>query len=558
MTASNSQFRDEWLSAYYDGESTPAERAEVERRLTADESARHDLEADARLSALLAELPRERLSADFSRAVLSRIERELLLAPASDDGPRPRRKRRIAAGLIALSTAMATAAAIVVLVNVLGVDPAAPDASGVAKVDPRNEGDGLADTRDTLRQRGLRSPDALMRGDEKAGGQKALPDAQAATGVAETVPADQDDTYEARSRANAIAEREAREAMEAGTKAELAESLDELSLQHARVGDVVRYARPSADGVAVVELTVVDVEDAVGALRVLLVPMTEADDRSPPLASSQPAAEGVADAKDRSAGAAAPPREEARLRAIDPASNAAPNGLVAVYVESSGEQLASALLELKRRGILERPTLQPRVEPDQVEVAWLDSPEDEVLRRKQRRPLSLAAAVALAREADPSGAAAPTARDRIEPSPPAQLEQAPTPAARGSASAGGEASTPSRARRGPERAESGSRGRFTDPDAPSEGTIAKRQRPAGGRSLQLLFNARPESLRLDRAAAAAPAPAPQGADAAAKALEPRELAPSDSRPAEAVLADNAVRVIFVFKVDPPTAAGPEQ
>ena len=71
---SNDEFDDELLSAYVDGELTPAERAAVEARLGSDAGARKLVEELRELSGALRAMPRQRLPRDLRAGVLAETE----------------------------------------------------------------------------------------------------------------------------------------------------------------------------------------------------------------------------------------------------------------------------------------------------------------------------------------------------------------------------------------------------------------------------------------------------------------------------------------------------
>jgi hypothetical protein len=66
----NPQVPDELISAYFDGEASPVERAEVERLLTGNDDARRALNETAQLSALLHSFPREAAPVELAANVL--------------------------------------------------------------------------------------------------------------------------------------------------------------------------------------------------------------------------------------------------------------------------------------------------------------------------------------------------------------------------------------------------------------------------------------------------------------------------------------------------------
>ncbi len=72
----------ERLSAYLDGELSPAERAEIERWLERDAEARSLFNELRQVASIVAALPRERAPADMADAVVARCERAALLGEA--------------------------------------------------------------------------------------------------------------------------------------------------------------------------------------------------------------------------------------------------------------------------------------------------------------------------------------------------------------------------------------------------------------------------------------------------------------------------------------------
>ncbi|MGH3449450.1 MAG: anti-sigma factor family protein, partial [Haloechinothrix sp.] len=106
---------DDLLSAYFDGETTPDERAEAERRLHASTDARRELNEIGEVSQLLRSLPHEGLPRDFAAQVLARAEREMLLAaPAPPEaivrtGLKRRRARWFALGSLVATAALVLA-----------------------------------------------------------------------------------------------------------------------------------------------------------------------------------------------------------------------------------------------------------------------------------------------------------------------------------------------------------------------------------------------------------------------------------------------------------------
>ena len=100
---------DNLLSAFHDGEMTPAERAAVEQRMAASADARCELSEFKQISALLKELPRDRLPSEFPQQVLQAIEREMLIpsqpVDPTDAARTPSSRRWIGAAAVLASAA---------------------------------------------------------------------------------------------------------------------------------------------------------------------------------------------------------------------------------------------------------------------------------------------------------------------------------------------------------------------------------------------------------------------------------------------------------------------
>lgn len=82
---------EELISALYDGELSPEERAAVERRLAESPDAARQLREFEQLSELLRDMPQVSLPAEFSGLVLKQAEREMLIPRLRGTAPVPRR-----------------------------------------------------------------------------------------------------------------------------------------------------------------------------------------------------------------------------------------------------------------------------------------------------------------------------------------------------------------------------------------------------------------------------------------------------------------------------------
>ncbi len=113
----------ERLSAAYDGEATPSERAEVDRWLAESSAAGEVWDDFGQVSQRLRDLPTASLPADFTDSVLSRI--------SSSPSPNPVPPERFARRWLFPLTAFASAAVVLVLIRIAGIDqPEAKVATG--------------------------------------------------------------------------------------------------------------------------------------------------------------------------------------------------------------------------------------------------------------------------------------------------------------------------------------------------------------------------------------------------------------------------------------------
>ena len=113
----NPQSSDELISAYFDGEVSPEERAAVERLLSESEDAQRELNETSRLSALLHSFPRESAPADLVGNVLQQTSQlELPRAAPIRSSRNVWREWRAA-----LISAVSTAAVLIVIWNIFDV-----------------------------------------------------------------------------------------------------------------------------------------------------------------------------------------------------------------------------------------------------------------------------------------------------------------------------------------------------------------------------------------------------------------------------------------------------
>jgi anti-sigma factor RsiW len=104
----------ELISAYFDGELTPAEVLAAEQLLEHDAAARRLLAEFEGVRSCLSDLPRQRLPRDLSQSVLREAERQMLQAPAaaSDSRPSPSTASAVPAPWVRIGLAFVVAASL--------------------------------------------------------------------------------------------------------------------------------------------------------------------------------------------------------------------------------------------------------------------------------------------------------------------------------------------------------------------------------------------------------------------------------------------------------------
>lgn len=304
---------DDLLSAFHDGELNSAEWAVVERRLAASAEARRELSEIRQVSALLKELPRERLPSEFPQQVLRGIEREMLIPSQRDDGVGSQTRAATSSagssrrwvGAVAVLT---SAAGLLLLIR-------AVDDRGSTKIaQVRNEDVGRREqftaaesSRDasfggvaTPLPMTADAPTAEFRNSGAIGG------AAGTNSIAATSP------LNTPSLPSGFASRESDVLF-----------FDQAALRGAGIGDSVRAMRTEGTEVAVVWLTIVDRQEGQAGLQLLL--------------GNKEAARAVADKKSDQA----------------EKPNAPSDQLHAVFIESDAEQLTATLKKLRDENFLQ-------------------------------------------------------------------------------------------------------------------------------------------------------------------------------------------------------------
>lgn len=328
----NARSFDERLSAYLDGELSPRERDEVRRLLDESPEVQGDLDELTALSETLQSLPRESAPEETASAVLKRIERESLLranpsptAEAQVRRPRPAGSADAAerpgprSWIMAIGSVAATVAAVVILLRL-------PPPATVERSETAPSGSAVAQ-RDSAMP-GLSDEAADSRVSPAENG--AADELSAIGRKQEAVPPTSD-----QSRSMAAAE---------GVS-------PKVDWSDVEIGEVVPYFQTEGDRVAVVEVTVVDIHRGLGAMRVLL-----ARNSVPQMDTADPAEGG---------GSAETDRQN--------------NRPLALYVETSEQQLTSTLAELRKDSSFVDLRLQPPVAADQLAMLEKESSAHEDL-----------------------------------------------------------------------------------------------------------------------------------------------------------------------------------
>ena len=323
---------DDRLSAWFDHELAASERAEIEQALNSAD-AQQELADFGRLGELLRDLPRQNAPAELASSVMQRIERESLLVPAAAGTeasfraaapaaaptiPMKSQSRRRRLWWLGSAVTVAAAASILVAVQLSDVpDQDLPEAEGRVAVNeaaPMSEPEGVAvaDRDDFVREKAAVVPKSGVARREF----KEAPVAAAAPLAGEPgadAPAEVGGEFfqQGAGLGGGIATLEP-------------EDVDWGALE---IGDVIPYLENSGDRVAVIDVVVVDVEKALGTFQVLL-----AKNRVAPVQTDE--ARGV-DSERR-----------------EPES-------IAVYVESTPEQVRDAIEDLRGNELFVDLKLQP-------------------------------------------------------------------------------------------------------------------------------------------------------------------------------------------------------
>lgn len=412
----------DWLSTFLDGEMTADERAATERRLTDDPVARQDLEEYREIGSLLRSLPSHEPPAGFSTVVMQRCERESLLpaetaVAGSIGAATPQSNRATVAVVVSL---LATAAMLFLLVKVVS-PPGTSTRNREASSDPTpNKKLARAETGKEkalmAKSQTERAADSAKATAAGAGRTPAGTKPTAAATIAAKTKARNFSKYAAPSPNRSLA----RPGSAGGQNKDEARPVAGPFLSRLRgrsefggfggggagrfemgdrqsgirIGDVVPYLQLSEDRTAVIEVTVVDVNHAVGRLEVLLehklvTPLTKSPPRKKGLLKKSGAKSKLLTMKSV---------------AMDDKSRTGRSELIAVYVESTQAQLAQVMRELDKETQSLHVSLRPPVALGDVRLKTNGDRWAALFRRDRRRsPQTLADAADFGRRAVAAG-----------------------------------------------------------------------------------------------------------------------------------------------------------
>ncbi len=350
----NPQVPDELLSAYFDGEASPEERAVVEQLLDGSVASRRELDEIAQLSALLHSFPREAAPVELA----SRVQRETDQLPLAEQQPvasvapvRSLRREWMAACL----GAVATAAALLLMVNL--VDRPASHLQALREHDSAAKL-ALATTASPAMERRLSEKESVVAealtrdltrlddgsqkpetsGADVAGAANQPAPATAAMprrsmAVQDEVRVEQQNSFDMNSKSKQLATLGNNGVVTDNSVAPVYLNNSDF-LNGLRVGEVYQFVPQVADpesNVAVVELAVLDIERGADQVQVLL-------SRN----SIRPRQSGQA-------GQAGQTEKFTKPQSSKPGEPANSNDIVVVYSVGPGEHLAKALEDMSRQ-----------------------------------------------------------------------------------------------------------------------------------------------------------------------------------------------------------------
>jgi|GEM_PF-2067913 len=322
----NHQVPDELISAYFDGEVTPSERAQVEQLLESSTELRQLLDDTSKLSALLHSFPREAAPSELAANVQRQIEAKT--PPAIPVLPAKRHSLR-REGFAFASGIIATAASLMIYVTThqghpMGITEALPDGTTQSEMSKSSEADSTPALKSSKFAPNAKDAEQMVAVSGVTQLQEGVDEMNSALG--QMMPADQADFGMGTIDNNAF---------EPPTPEKYWDSLQS--------GDVVVVLDPT-NHVAVMQLAVVDREKTAEGLKLLFhkhaVNPVDRELSGPQLVSNP----------------------ESKLTKE---SGAASDDLFVMYVRASKTQLGEAISELKKN-----PQLYVKMEPQlPVEIA---------------------------------------------------------------------------------------------------------------------------------------------------------------------------------------------
>ncbi len=338
---------DELLSAFHDGELNAVERTSVEQRLVASNEARQELSEIRQISTLLKEVSQRTLPAEFASQVLNGLEREMLIPTDHLSGTSGAATVRTLLSkskdslsrrwLMGVAAVVSSAAGLLLMLQVFSPGSRSANQRGVELAGSPN----FASAPDSLEVASADAPVSSTAAGGFGGGSGPRP--MAAPGAA---VADQDSAKSSDRLAPTVAAKSKPQDQPTGfspAKGNETSNLffDQQKLREAEIGDVVEAVRTVGEEIAVVKLTVVDRQNGFERLQLLLTKNQITADE-PGVGSKRDESDSVA--KDSSL----------KIRAKQPAPSVAESQqLLAVFVESDSQQMASVLKQLRETDYLQ-------------------------------------------------------------------------------------------------------------------------------------------------------------------------------------------------------------
>jgi len=337
--------RSELLSAYLDGEVSPQERSDVERLLETAPELREELNDFARLSDLLRALPRESAPVELSAAIRHEAERKSLLGP---EPAMPRRSLR-REWLSAIAGMAVTVAGMVLMTSLVEQPEQQANTPALATME-KSEAFAVHDGTDGERQMNLAEREFAALPAEAMAKSAMLAPPPMSAAISAKAPAAEPLLAGKDQSVTSDADRDP--LMNAAPAFSDLASVDDVYRDSVRIGDVLPYVERDGQGVAVVELTVVDIEAAGDRLAVLLgrhgldvLPEAPADEANDAVAGEKQLA-----------------RKSPRFQQRNGKPGDGEQQLLTIYVDASRDTIAQVMDEMVREQLFSRARLQPPVD----------------------------------------------------------------------------------------------------------------------------------------------------------------------------------------------------